>query len=396
MTTTEEPATAPPPRGFPVGEYERRTARAQRLMTAAGFDALLFTTEPNVRYFSGFHTRFWESPTRPWFLVVPREGRPIAVFPSIGAAAVAGTWIEDVRTWPAPRPEDDGVSLLAATLRETVGRFGRLGATFGPETHLRMPLADFERLRDLLRPHEFADATPIIRELRRIKSPAEIEKIRFVARLASDAFEALPERIRRGDSERTICRAFRRDLLARGADDTPYVAAASGPEGYDNIIMGPGDRVPAEGDVMIIDTGATFDGYFCDFDRNFAFGRPSDRVRRAYGTVYEATRVGLEAARPGATAAEVWARMWRVLEAGGALASDVGRLGHGLGMQLTEGFSVMEGDGTRLEPGMVMTIEPGMTFAPGRLMVHEENIVITEDGAELLSRRAPPELPVVA
>ena len=87
--------------------------------------------------------------------------------------------------------------------------------------------------------------------------------------------------------------------------------------------------------------------------------------------------------------------MWRVLEAGGALGNDVGRLGHGLGMQLTEGHSNMPGDDTVLRPGMVLTLEPGMCFAPGKLMVHEENLVIRVDAAELLTRRAPREMPVI-
>jgi len=150
-----------------------------------------------------------------------------------------------------------------------------------------------------------------------------------------------------------------------------------------------------DGDVLIIDTGATFDGYFCDFDRNFAFGQPPEAARRAHQVVYDATEAGIEAARPGATHEELWAVMWQVLEAGGALGETVGRLGHGLGMQLTEGPSNKPGDRTVLEPGMVITIEPGMVFAPGKLMVHEENIAITDGPAELLSRRAPPEMPVI-
>ena len=70
-------------------------------------------------------------------------------------------------------------------------------------------------------------------------------------------------------------------------------------------------------------------------------------------------------------------------------------MGHGLGMLLTEWPSVHPDDQNILEPGVVMTLEPGMTFAPGRQLVHEENIVITESGAEYLTRRAPPEIPVI-
>jgi Xaa-Pro aminopeptidase len=87
--------------------------------------------------------------------------------------------------------------------------------------------------------------------------------------------------------------------------------------------------------------------------------------------------------------------MWSVLEAGGALGNDVGRMGHGLGAQLTEWPSLTANDNTPLRAGMVITLEPGMEFESGKMMVHEENIVITEDGAEMLSKRASAEIPLV-
>ena len=87
--------------------------------------------------------------------------------------------------------------------------------------------------------------------------------------------------------------------------------------------------------------------------------------------------------------------MWSVLEAGGARGNDVGRMGHGLGAQLTEWPSLTASDNTTLEPGMVITLEPGMEFEAGKLMVHEENILITDNGADLLSKRAAAELPVI-
>ena len=110
--------------GFAVAEYETRLSRAQSAMAQAGFAALLVTTEAEVRYFTGFLTRFWESPSRPWFVVIPAEGKPIAVIPAIGAALMAKTWVDDIRTWPAPVPEDDGVTLLADTLREVISGQG--------------------------------------------------------------------------------------------------------------------------------------------------------------------------------------------------------------------------------------------------------------------------------
>jgi len=388
-------AATPPARGFTQAEFEDRTERAQRKMRELEIDVMLLTTEPQVRYFSGFLTQFWQSPTRPWFLLVPLEGKPIAVIPSIGVAGMQQSWIDDIRSWSSPQPEDDGISLLLAAIRELPRRFGRLGATMGMESILRMPTRDFQHLQTELTGMEVIDCAEMMLQLCSVKSAAEIEKVRYVCELASDSFIALPGLISIGQSEREILRDMRVDLLQRGADHTPYIVSASGADGYGDIIMGPSDRILEQGDVMIIDTGTIYDGYFCDFDRNYAFGAASDQARRAYDTVYQSTDAGFAAARPGATTTDVWQAMWSVLEAGGAMGNDVGRMGHGLGAQLTEWPSLTATDRTPLRPGMVITLEPGMEFAAGKLMVHEENIVITENGAEMLSKRAAIEMPII-
>lgn len=386
-----------PARGFPVSEFERRTDQAQVAMADAGMAALLLTTEPEIRYFSGFLTPFWQSPTRPWFLIVPQAGKPVAVIPGIGLECMAATWIDDILTWSSPDPNDDGVSLLAAALREVAGSVesaGRIGLAMGRETHLRMPLADFELLRTV---HgiEFTDATALLMRLRLVKSEAEIAKMAHICDVVSDVFEGMPRWLAAGMTEVEVFRRFRIAALEAGADEVPYLVGGAGPEGYGDIISPPGDRALQAGDVLILDTGSVFDGYFSDFDRNFAIGHADDASRRAYEVVYAATEAGLAAARPGATCADLFHAMNGVMEAGGALGNDVGRLGHGLGMQLTEGPSNTPWDQTMLEVGTVLTLEPGMSYAPGKMMVHEENIVIREDGAQLLSRRAAPELPVV-
>ena len=384
-----------PARGFPDAEFESRVERAQSAMAEAGVAALLLTTEPDVRYFSGFMTPFWQSPTRPWFLVVPARGKPIAVIPEIGAERMATTWIEDIRVWPAPRPADDGISDLAALLRDLTKSGGAVGLPMGHESLLRMPLADFDALRSGLLGVAFADASPIVRPLRMVKSELEIEKTRYVCQLVSDGFAGLGAIARTGDVEREVFRATRIDFLKRGVDEVPYLVGGSGPGGPIEVIGPPTDRVIEPGDVLMMDTGCVFDGYYSDFDRNFAFGFADDAARRAYDVVYRATEAGLAAARPGATAADLWAAMAAVLDVGGSTGNAVGRLGHGLGTQLTEQPSNMRGDETVMVPGMVMTLEPGMTYADGRVMVHEENLVIRDGPPELLSRRAAETLPVL-
>ncbi len=392
--------TEPVARGFPRAEFEARAERARALMREARLDGLLVTIEANFRYLSGFDCQFWVSPTRPWFLVLPLDGEPVAIVPELGASGMAATWVGDVRTWPAPRPADDGVSLLTQALGEGPRRFGRVGAELGPETSLRMPTNDFLRLREALRPLEVGDGSGVLRALRMAKSPAEVARIRHICGIVGDGFAALPANIEAGMSEREACRRLRVDLLERGADGSPYLIGVSGESGYDNIVMGPTDRVMGAGDVLIIDTGSTYDGYFSDFDRNFAIGAPSDAARRAHDAVWRATEAGIAAARPGARVSEMWRAMMAVLEAEGPMTNQVagnqvGRMGHGLGLQMTEPPSLKADDDTEIAPGMVLTVEPGLEWAPGKMMVHEENLVVTEAGPELLTRRAPPEMPVV-
>jgi Xaa-Pro aminopeptidase len=385
-----------PPRGFPEIEFQNRTVAAQKAMAAAGLDGLLFTTEPEIRYFTGFLTQFWQSPTRPWFLIIPQTGKPVAVIPAIGAACMARTWIHDIRCWSSPQPDDEGVSLLADTLEGLCGAQARLGVQMGPETYLRMPLHDFSRLQHHLPAVNWSDASDLMRQLRMVKSPAEIDKIAYVAGIISDVFDNLPHFVHPRMSQIEAFRAFKIAALTAGVDDIPYLVGASGQGGYGDIISPPSHKLIIPGDVLIMDTGAVFDGYYCDFDRNFAFGHADDAVQRAYAVVFAATEAGFEAAKIGARVSDIFTAMWGVLEAGGALGNDVGRLGHGLGMQLTEPPSNTGDDHTVIAENMVLTLEPGMTFSPGKVMVHEENIVITKTGARYLSRRAAAALPIIA
>ncbi len=383
-------------RGFLESEYRARTERAQALMAEQDLSALLVMTEPEVRYFTGYLTRFWESPTRPWFLVVPSAGQPIAVIPAIGADLMGKTWLTDMRTWSAPAPLDDGVTLLADCLREVCGTTGRVGVPMGPETCLRMPLADFQRVQNAAPGLSFQDATGIVQALCRVKSPAEIEKVREICRIGGRAFDRMGEIAGTGRPLSAVFRDFQIALLQEGADWVPYLAGGAGPGGYGDVISPPSDEPLGSGDVLMLDTGALRDGYFCDFDRNYAIGQASDEAKRAYETLYAATDAGLALAKPGVTCAELHRAMLTVIAKAGGGESEVGRMGHGLGMRLTEWPSVMPGDETPLEPGMVMTLEPGLEIAPGRIMVHEENLVVLDDGCALLSPRAAPELPVLS
>ena len=372
---------------FPAGEFRTRVSRLQAEMAALEVDALLLTTPADIFYVSGFLTRFWESPARPWFLVIPQSGAPTAVIPSIGAPLMARTWLEDVRTWDAPNPTDDGVSLLAEAIVERVPETGALGVPMGLETHLRMPLGDFQTLTAALAPRRIVDGTDAIHRTREIKSEAEIAKIRDVCGTAGRAFDHLADLDLIGRPLDAVFRDFQALLLQEGADWVSYLAGATGPNGYADVISPAMSHTLAPGDVLMLDTGAVKDGYFCDFDRNVFLGPPSDAVRRTHEALWHATQDALDALRPGMRARDAH----RLLEEGLKRRSArpcSGRLGHGLGITLTEWPSFTPLDHTELRDGMVLTLEPSAYVEGDRFLVHEENIVLRDSGPELLSPRA--------
>jgi Xaa-Pro aminopeptidase len=380
---------------FTAGEFAARIERARTLMTEAELDGIMVTSEPNLEYLSGFVTQFaWASPTRPWYFVLPRDGEAVAVIPEIGLTNWLETsWCRKVVTWPSPTPENEGLDLLGAAISGIKRRFGRFGLELGPETRLGMAPGDLLRVKEAM-PFSMADCVPIMQALRFVKSPAEIDHIRHICGIASDAFDHLPQLVRIGDSEKEICRKFAADLLLRGADKVPYTSIGTGPGGYSSIIQGPTDRRLAKGDILLIDTGAKYAGYFCDFDRNVSIGAPPDEAKRIHELLWQATDAGIAAARPGRTAADVFFAQAKVLEDAGIVLGNVGRFGHGLGKVMTEYPSNKPIDRTVLKSGTVLTIEPSAMYGDGKILVHEENLVVTEGAPVLLSRRAAREMAI--
>lgn len=386
-----------PPRGFSDAEFKLRCSAAQQIMADQNLDAMLFASEPEIRYFTGFMTPFWQSPTRPWFLVLPKTGKPIAVIPTIGVPLMESCYVGDIKSWASPAASDDGISLLADVISSHIPAAGRMGVLMGRETVFRAPLADIWHLKDMVAPRQWVDVTPAVQRIRMIKSPAEIAKLSHICAIVSQVFADIPNWITAGIPLADVFRGFKRRVLAAGADDVSYLVGSAGAGGYRDIIAPPDDRPLQQGDILMLDTGSVWDGYFSDFDRNFAIGEASDAAFKAHHQLYDATEAALAVAKPGNTPADLYAAMDQVLRpdasAGGG--DDVGRYGHGLGIQLTEPPSHTAWDNTELGANMVLTLEPSVLYGDGFLMVAEENILITDQGAELLTTRVSRDLPVI-
>lgn len=388
---------------FAGEEYLTRLQKAQDEMVTQGMGALLLTMEVHHRYFTGVASEFWSSPTRPFFLVIPATGNITAVVPGISETLYSelSHTVGSVQTWAAPRPEDDGVSKVELALRSALAASpGSVGAELGHELQMRMPVADFQRLEASIADiAPVADAGPILKRLRAVKSEAEIAVQASVCKAQSHAMRSVGRAVRPGMTEKEWCRQMRIELLRAGVDRVQYMACRSAPGGYKDIVGAASDRKLLQGDMLVIDTGSMVGDYFCDFNRNFFVGSgPMDEeLVTTQAALYRAITAGIEAAVPGRTTADLFHAMAGELP---GPASSVGRFGHGVGLAITEWPSILPasaGLNVTLQDGMVFSIEPSANFgSDGHCLVHEEVIVVREGGGQLLSERAPSEIPRIS
>lgn len=378
---------------FPKEEYLKRLDNIHKKLENENIDAIVITSPANFRYFSGLDSNFWESPTRPWFLIISKNGKIKALVPSIGLSAIESTFIKDIEVWQSPNPKDEGTSLLKKIIK-TFPKNSNIGFELGMETYLRMSIKEFLKIKKDLQEYNFIDSTNIIWSLRKIKSDLEIKNIEKVCSITSKVFNNLINKISLGMSEREIATIFKKDLINNGVDYIMYLSCASGINGYNQIICNPSEKKIGDGDILIIDTGSTLNGYYCDFDRNFGFGNINQKSLDAYNKLWDATEKTLEIIKPGISCKEVYESLSKNLFSSN-VKSSVGRMGHGFGLQLTEPPSIMIDDNTILEKNMILALEPSIEIENDLMLVHEENILITQNGNRLLSSRTPKELPVI-
>ena len=378
---------------FPKEEYLKRLDNIHKKLENENIDAIVITSPANFRYFSGLDSNFWESPTRPWFLIISKNGKIKALVPSIGLSAIESTFIKDIEVWQSPNPKDEGTSLLKKIIK-TFPKNSNIGFELGMETYLRMSIKEFLKIKKDLQEYNFIDSTNIVWSLRKIKSDLEIKNIEKVCSITSKVFNNLINKISLGMSEREIATIFKKDLINNGVDYIMYLSCASGINGYNQIICNPSEKKIGDGDILIIDTGSTLNGYYCDFDRNFGFGNINQKSLDAYNKLWNATEKTLEIIKPGISCKEVYESLSKNLFSSN-VKSSVGRMGHGFGLQLTEPPSIMIDDNTILEKNMILALEPSIEIENDLILVHEENILITQNGNRLLSSRTPKELPII-
>jgi Xaa-Pro aminopeptidase len=232
---------------------------------------------------------------------------------------------------------------------------------------------------------ELVPTTGVIEAMRAVKEEDEVEKIRRATRAADRAFEALTAETWIGRTERDLAWRLRQLLHAHGVDHLAFdTAIASGPNGSKPHVE-PGDAIVEARMLVVVDWGARLDGYCSDCTRTLATGELPKELRRAYDTCLEAQLAAVDGIRPGMTGAEADRLARDVIEAAGFGAHFGHGLGHGVGLLVHEAPRLATESKDVLEPGNVVTIEPGI-YLPGLGGVRIEDLaVVREDGVELLT-----------
>jgi Xaa-Pro aminopeptidase len=354
-------------------------------MRARGIDALLLTSRPNFDYFAGMEmSQPWAVPTRPQFLIVPREGEPTLILPeAIGVQADLDTWIGDVHSYA--RLDRADVELVSGVLAKRQPGSARIGLELGLEMRMNLPPADLDAMRAALASAELVDAAPLLWDLRVRKSPLEIAEMRRAFRATDAALLTLFSGDREGWTEREAVRFANSIALQAGADETGFHAVTSGRGEYHRSLAGARDRALQPGDMLWLDLGVRASGYWSDTCRAAVVGGPTARQQELQRRIVEATFAGLELVRPGVKVADVARETFRRRDRiKGATPVPIGRAGHGIGLSITEFPHVAEYDRTVLEPGMVVTVEPFVQDEHG-MYCAEEVAVVTHDGHDLLT-----------
>lgn len=366
---------------FPYSEYTQRWHRAQEVMRKNDLDALLITEPFNYHYFSGSTPSF--SYARCNVMVIPQERKPVIIAHEfVEESTQRETWVKDIRLYE---------NLIEGHIPEIINVFqdlalddGRIGAEMGFEQRLGLSYNDFQAMKHKLSHVTFADASSLFWELRMVKSTAEIQCARKACHITSEAFHVCFESITTGMTEKEIGDIFTSTITKLGGTH-PWCFINSGPYNYDVISGAPTNHQVHKGNILWIDGGCNYLGYNSDFCRIAAIGKPSEKQQAMYSKTLQLTDLCIKSVKPRVTASDIAHICAFELERLGLeLTFRAGRLGHGIGLMLTEPPHIANYDSTILEPGMIITIEPGFVTDYGVFQA-EENVLVTPEGFEILS-----------
>ncbi len=388
------PASLPPPiaalrsmkaQAKPITTEERRARieQARRLMVENRLDALMLMGGTSLVYFSNIH---WGGGERLFALILPARGQPFFVCPAFehdraGEQIALGPLESnpDIRLW---EEDESPYEKVAQGLKDRGISSGRLGM----EETVRFVFSD--GVAKAAPAVEIASGTPVTAGCRMHKSEQEIALMRLAAHATITAYEAAWRALQPGMTQQQF---------------TELIHAAYGQLGFPgevSVNVGAYSALPHgsiepqtihEGEIVMIDDGCIVEGYFSDITRTFVLGKPTDKMRGVFDLVHRAQKAALETARPGIESQAVDAAARKAIVDAGygpGYTSFTHRVGHGMGMDIHEWPYLVRGNTLPLAPNMMFSDEPGI-YLRGEFGVRlEDDMHITENGAELFTGRS--------
>jgi Xaa-Pro dipeptidase len=366
------------------GERVARLEEARQLMAKSAVDAMVLTGGTSLRYFTGIE---WGLSERLLAVVVPAKGEAALVCPAFErdrameqvAEGPLGSGTE-VMTW---EEHENPYDLLASGLRSR----GVATGTIGIEETVRFVFSD--GIGRALPGGRIVSATAITAGCRMTKSPAELALMRLASKVTLKAYEAAYLSLKDGMNQTEFAG------LVRAAHERLGFSGGAGVQVGPYSALPHGSTTPQvvrEGSILLIDGGCSVGGYASDISRTFVLGKPTDKMRRVFEIEHQAQTAALRAARPGVPCGAVDAAARRVIEDAGfgpGYRYFTHRVGHGMGMDGHEWPYLVKDNPLPLVPGMTFSDEPGI-YLPGEFGIRlEDDMVITETGAELFTPQSP-------
>ena len=354
-----------------------RQKQLQALIREHNMGAVVLNPGPDLTYLTGLNFHLME---RPVVGIFPGEGTPILILPELEGAKVADLdyelttyfYNEDQSTWT----EAFYTALTGAGLEKAkVGAIPR---------HLR--LLEITFLKDACPDLDILSGQDILKQMRMIKGVDEISHMDEAVRVAECALSSIISSVKIGMTEKELASKLVGRLFYEGSEsELPFFPIVSFGENSANPHATPSDRDLRDGDLVLIDWGASYQDYYSDICRTFKMGDANPELEQIAQFVLEANAAGRAAVKPGIPASEVDFAARQVIEKSGYGEFFIHRTGHGLGRESHEDPYISQFESIILEPGMTFTIEPGI-YLPGRGGVRiEDNVLVTEVGSRSIT-----------
>ncbi|PRO66703.1 M24 family metallopeptidase [Alkalicoccus urumqiensis] len=343
----------------------KRVEAVRQKLQEENADALLVTSSVNRRYLTGF------------------TGTAGAVL----ITAEAALFITDFRYTEQAAAQAEGFTIVehkVPLVEEAAAQLKKLGISTLAFEKEHVTFAQYEAYKQAFEA-ELIPVSGMVEDLRLKKDAGEIDIIQQAVDIADRAFTHIQSYIQPGVKEIDVATELEFFMRKQGAESSSFdIIVASGlrsafPHGVASA------KEIASGELVTLDFGAYFQGYCSDITRTVAVGEPSEKLRTIYETVQKAQEIGVQKIRPGMTGKEADALTRDYITEAGYGSYFGHSTGHGMGMEVHEGPALSHRSDKKLEPGHVVTVEPGIYVAGTGGTRIEDDLLITEDGCRILS-----------